>query len=105
MTVMHVENRDDTRSVLADLLGVKDGEVDGLAYVSTGIFGAAEVRLRSGTVRALVLDLGLNPEWDNRNLPRVLRQLALGENSLDHQDVQNWVQSVWLQRGIALTPG
>jgi hypothetical protein len=90
MAILHVENRDDTRSVLADHLGAKGGVVDGLAYVSTSLFGAAEARLRSGTVRALVLDLGLNPEWDNRNLSRALRQLALGKKPLDHQEVQDF---------------
>ena len=90
MAILHVENRDDTQSVLADHLGAKGGAVDGLAFVSTSLFGAAEARLRSGTVRALVLDLGLNPEWDNRNLPRALRQLALGKKPLDRSEVQHF---------------
>jgi hypothetical protein len=90
MTILHVENRDDTRAVLADHLRAKNGAIEGLAFVSTSLFGAAEARIRSGTVRTLVLDLGLNPEWDNCNLSRALRQLALGKKPLDNSEVQHF---------------
>jgi hypothetical protein len=90
MAILHVENRDDTRAVLADLLGVEDGTVEGLAHASTSVFGAAEAQLRSGSVRVLVLDLGLNPEWDNQNLPRALRQLAQAGTPLGEQDAREF---------------
>jgi hypothetical protein len=90
MVVMHLENRDETRFALAELVGAKDGQVEGHTYYATAVFGAAEARLRSGTVNAFVLDLGLNPEWDNRNLPRALRQLTQGESPLENADAQSF---------------
>src|SRR5208283_3841334 len=45
--------------------------------------------LRKGKVQALVLDLGLNPKWDNTHLPRVLKQLAQGLD-IAAQDAENF---------------
>lgn len=79
MSVIHVENQEITREALARLLGVKDGRMDDHPYISTGIVNAAKQQFRSGQVRVLVLDLGLNAAWDNPHMRLVLRHLALGE--------------------------
>jgi hypothetical protein len=79
MTVMHVENQDITRDSLARLLGVKDGKLGEHRYVSTGVVGAAKRELAGGAVKVVVLDLGLNPAWDNHHMRAVLRHLALNE--------------------------
>ncbi|HKM57041.1 MAG TPA: hypothetical protein VJY33_26785 [Isosphaeraceae bacterium] len=89
MSVVHVENQDITRAALADLMGVEDGRIDGTKYIDTSLFGVAEGQLRKGKVQALVLDLGLNPKWDNTHLPRVLKQLAQGLD-IAAQDAENF---------------
>ena len=76
MIILHVEDNGITRESLAHLLGVRNGRIDGHEYVSTGIVAAAEERLSRGTVRALVLDIGLNVRWDNANIHRALRNLV-----------------------------
>jgi hypothetical protein len=76
MTIMHVEDNGITRESLANLLGVRNGRIEGDEYVSTGIVAAAEERLSRGTVGALVLDIGLNARWDNANMHRALRNLV-----------------------------
>jgi CheY-like chemotaxis protein len=86
MSVLHVENDDNPRDALARL--VKE-EVDGVRLISVSNYGEAEKRLRGSGVQLLILDLGLNPTWDNRNLPRVLRRLAEGLE-LDPQDAEHF---------------
>lgn len=79
MIIMHVEDRDVTRGALADGLSVQDGRLGQYEYLSTGMVAAAKAKLRSGNVKLLILDLGLNTPWDNKNMIRVLRYLALDE--------------------------
>jgi hypothetical protein len=78
MTIMHVEDNGITRASLANLVGVKNGRIEGHEYIATGIVAAAAERLSQGTVRALVLDIGLNVRWDNANMHRALRDLVTG---------------------------
>jgi hypothetical protein len=75
MLVIHVEDNEITRASLANLAGVTAGRIGGHQYIATGIAAAVEERLIEGTVRALVLDLGLDAGWDNRNMLRMLRGL------------------------------
>jgi hypothetical protein len=86
MTVLHVEDNGITRASLARLLGVKNGRIDGHAYISTGIAAAARERLSQGTVSALVLDIGLNVKWDNRKMRQALRTLILNPEQPDHEE-------------------
>ena len=75
MTVLHVEDNDTTRASLAHLVGVRNGRVEGHTFISTAIVAAALERLNQGTVNALVLDVGLDPRWDNKSMHRALRNL------------------------------
>jgi hypothetical protein len=85
MSVIHVEDNGITRASLANLAGVKAGRIGGHVYIATGIVAAVEERLIEGTVQALVLDLGLNARWDNRNMLRGLRRLILASGRPDPQ--------------------
>jgi hypothetical protein len=89
MSVLHVENDDITRDALVRLMEEEDVQVDRDRYIPVSVYGEAEKRLHRGGVQLLILDLGLNPTWDNRNLPRVLRRLAEGLG-LEPQDVENF---------------
>jgi hypothetical protein len=86
MLVIHVDDNGITRASLANLAGVKAGRIGGHEYIATGIAAAAEERLIEGTVRALVLDLGLDAGWDNRNMLRMLRRLILAPARPDPQE-------------------
>src|SRR5262249_35054899 len=83
MLVIHVENCEITRASLANLAGVAAGRIGGHEYIATGLAAAAEERLNERTVGALVLDLGLDSGWDNRNMLRMLRRLILAPGPPD----------------------
>ncbi len=80
MYVVHVEHNELIRTQLARLLNVQGGTLGGFQYRETDVAGDARRLLQADAVEALVLDLGLNPAWDNKHLPAVLRHLALGED-------------------------
>lgn len=79
MYVVHLENNEVTRAQLARLLSVHGDHLGEHQYSATEAVSDVRRRLQNDEVVAMVLDLGLNPAWDNRYLPNVLRHLALGE--------------------------
>ncbi len=79
MYVVHLELNPVIRLQLARLVGVSGGRLGEYRYLDTD--QAADVRrlLHANQVALLVLDLALNPAWDNRHLLSVLRHLVVGE--------------------------
>jgi len=79
MIVMHVENEPIWREAFQRQLGVQGGRLGSCDYLATGFVDEAEKRLQAGSIRAMVLDIGLNVDWDNRHMIAVLRNLTLDE--------------------------
>jgi hypothetical protein len=79
MFVVHLEHNEATRTQLARLLNMHGGRMGGFEYLATEVAADARRKILADSVKALVLDLGLNPAWDNKHLYHVLRHLALGE--------------------------
>lgn len=80
MYVVHLEHNELIRTQLARLLGVQAGRLGAFQYLETDVAADVRRRLQTDAVKALVLDLGLDPAWDNKHLPAVLRHLAMGED-------------------------
>jgi hypothetical protein len=79
MYVVHLEQNPVIRMQLARLVGVTEGRLGGYAYLETEEPTDVRRLLHANQVQLLVLDLALNPAWDNRHLLSVLRHLVVGE--------------------------
>jgi|GEM_PF-2172836 len=79
MYVVHLEQNPVIRMQLARLVGVADRRLGVYPYLETDEPTDVRRLLHANQVQLLVLDLALNPAWDNRHLLPVLRHLVVGE--------------------------
>lgn len=79
MYVVHLEQNPVIRQQLARLVGVEGGRLGIYQYLDTDVAWDVRRLLHANQVHLLVLDLALNPAWDNRHLLSVLRHLVIGE--------------------------
>ena len=75
-TAMYVEDHPDWRRDLTKLVSPRLG---GHIWIPTEDVAQAKEALNQGQVQVLVLDLGLNVGWSNIHMPRVLGQIAKGQ--------------------------
>lgn len=79
MYVIHLEANQLIRLQLSRLLGVRESRLGPYSYLETDVPSDVRRLLHANQVEVLVLDLALNPAWDNRYLLWILRHLAVGE--------------------------
>lgn len=79
MYVIHLEQNELIRLQLARLLGVQAGGLGPYQYLETDAPTDVRRMIHSNQVQVLILDVALNPAWDNKHLLPMLRHLVLGE--------------------------
>jgi|YNPNPStandDraft_1061719.scaffolds.fasta_scaffold69023_2 hypothetical protein len=79
MYVVHLEYNQLIRLQLARLLGVEQGRLGPYQYLETDVPADVRRLIHNHQVQLVVLDVALNPAWDNRYLLSVLRHLVVGE--------------------------